>query len=39
MNVNTKEGRLLIEKEKLRVIRDKNKELDYAYISIANAIN
>ena len=27
MNFGTKEGRLLIEKEKLRVIRDKNKEV------------
>ena len=36
VNVGTTEGRLLIEKEKLRVIRDKNKEVDYAYISITS---
>ena len=36
VNVGTKEGRLLIEKEKLRVIRDKNKEVDYTFISITS---
>ena len=36
VNVGTKEGRLLIEKEKLRVIRDKNKEVDYTYIGITS---